>query len=398
MKYISTAEASRKWGISPRQVQRLLAGNRIPNAQKYGRLWMIPADIPKPADPRREKEYSAYRLSSDLSHIYTATTIPMPLNNPDAVLDTVSEERLRNVYKGELAYLRGNFFETMACYHKTQGDEAARLRLCPAAIAAAISRGDYAAYNEMDTFLKNCVKAHQGSNIAAAAELALATAAVSVIAPKLAPDWLKAGDLENLPAAARLNAIYLRIKYFNCLEHSEAMLAAAQTALSLSSSPESFTIYDIYLRLMCAVACRYLERSREASDYLLEAMRLALPHGFITPFAEIVTALGGLLERCLEEDFPDYYDPVLQQWQDTWKNWINFHNQFTKDNITLILSLREYHIAVLVARRVPYAQIARQYYISVGRLKNIILEIYAKLSISGRDELAKYVLTLKPQK
>lgn len=170
------------------------------------------------------------------------------------------------------------------------------------------------------------------------------------------------------------------------------MLAVAQTALSLSSSPQVITIYDIYLRLMCAVACHYLERPREASGYLLEAMRLALPHGFITPFAEIVTTLGGLLERCLEEKFPDYYDPALQQWQHTWKNWISFHNQFTKDNITLILSLREYHIALLVARRVPYAQIAQQYYVSVGRLKNIMLEIYDKLSISGRDELAKYVL------
>jgi len=56
-----------------------------------------------------------------------------------------------------------------------------------------------------------------------------------------------------------------------------------------------------------------------------------------------------------------------------------------------MLSLREYHIAMLVARRVPYAKIAKQYGISVGRLKNIILEIYEKLFISGRDELVKYV-------
>lgn len=392
MKYISTAEASQKWGISPRQVQRLLSANRIPDAQKYGRSWMIPADIPKPTDPRRGKKPLSNRLSTDLSQVYTVTTIPMPINDPDEVLNTVSEERLRNIYKGELAYLRGDFPETLARYQKTQGDEAARLRLCPAAIAAAISLGDYAAYSEMDTFLKNCVKAHQGSSIAAVAELALATAAVSVIAPNLAPDWLRAGNFENLPAAARLNATYLRAKYFNCLGRFEAMLAVAQTALSLSSSPQVITIYDIYLRLMCAVACHYLERPGEASGYLLKAMRLALPHGFITPFAEIITTLGGLLERCLEENYPGYHDLVLKQWQDTWKNWMSFHNQFTKDNITLILSLREYHIALLAARRVPYAQIAQEHYISVGRLKNIMLEIYDKLFISGRDELAKYIL------
>ena len=82
----------------------------------------------------------------------------------------------------------------------------------------------------------------------------------------------------------------------------------------------------------------------------------------------------------------------MEQWERTWKNWIIFHNQFTKDNITLILSLREYHLAVLVARRVPYAKIAKQYGISVGRLKNIMLEIREKLFLSNREELEKFIL------
>jgi DNA-binding NarL/FixJ family response regulator len=45
-----------------------------------------------------------------------------------------------------------------------------------------------------------------------------------------------------------------------------------------------------------------------------------------------------------------------------------------------------------VARRVPYAEIAKQHCISVGRLKNIMIEIYEKLCISGRAELEKYIL------
>ncbi len=69
-----------------------------------------------------------------------------------------------------------------------------------------------------------------------------------------------------------------------------------------------------------------------------------------------------------------------------------FPQPFSKDNITLMLTLREYHLAVLVAHRVPYAKIARQHHISVGRLKNIMLEIYEKLFISGREELERYIL------
>lgn len=56
MEYISVLEASEKWGISLRQVQRLLAAKRIPRAKKYGRSWMIPDDAEKPVDLRNEKK------------------------------------------------------------------------------------------------------------------------------------------------------------------------------------------------------------------------------------------------------------------------------------------------------------------------------------------------------
>jgi DNA-binding CsgD family transcriptional regulator len=186
--------------------------------------------------------------------------------------------------------------------------------------------------------------------------------------------------------------LYLRAKYFMCVGKYEIALAVAQTALAFCARERGITLPEIYLRVLCALACHCLGRGEEAGRRLLEAMRVALPHGFITPFAELVADFGGLMERCLEEAFPDRRDAVIGQWERTVKNWIAFHNNFTRDNITSILSLREYHFALLAARRVPYAEIAEQFNISTGRLKNIMLEIYEKLFISGRDELARYVL------
>jgi len=395
MDYITVSEAAGKWGVSGRAIVYHLVAGRIPGGVKKGKLWLIPANAERPADNRRRKQVPAepgLSLSADLPGIFEATTRPMPGNNPDAILDTVNEDRLRLVYEAEISYLRGNFERTMACFHKTERDDVLRLRLCPSAIAAAISLRDYHTYKEIDSYLKRCIEMYKGGAAAAVAELAFATAAVSCIAPNMAPDWLSAGDLSALPPQARPNALYLRAKFLNCTSRFEGMLALAQTALCLCGSERDITPYDIYLRLMCAVACHEMEREDEAKGWLLSAMRIGLPHGFITPFSEIVTALGGLMEQCLEQAFPDYYDSVLEQWKRTWKNWIAFHNQYTKDNIAIILSLREYHIAVLVARRVPYEKIAKQHCISVGRLKNIMLEIYGKLFISGREELAKYIL------
>jgi len=349
---------------------------------------MIPADAKKPADLRREKPQKS--LSSDLAHLIAATTLPMPYDHPDAILDTMGEERLYLQYEGELAYLRGDFARTLRCFSRTAGDDAARLRACPVAVAAAISLGDYRAYTEIDAYLRSAVKAHKG-NVAVFAELGLATAAVSVIAPNLAPGWLKEGDFGVLAPQAKPDAFYKRAKYFQCTGKYETALAVAQTALAFGAPERGITFPGIYLRVTCAVACYSLGRAEEAERWLTEAMRVCLPHGFVTPFAEAVTALGGLVEKCLKQEFPADYNSVIAQWKRTWKNWTAFHNRFTRENITLILSLREYHIALLVARRVPYAEIAKQYCISVGRLKNIMLDIYGKLFISGRDELAKYV-------
>lgn len=52
MEYISTQQASEKWGISSRRIQILCNENRVPGAQKVGRVWIIPFDAEKPKDKR----------------------------------------------------------------------------------------------------------------------------------------------------------------------------------------------------------------------------------------------------------------------------------------------------------------------------------------------------------
>lgn len=52
MKFISTTEAGRKWGLSSRRVAVLCTEGRIPDAQKVGNTWMLPEDAGKPSDAR----------------------------------------------------------------------------------------------------------------------------------------------------------------------------------------------------------------------------------------------------------------------------------------------------------------------------------------------------------
>ena len=58
--YISVQQASDKWEISKRRIQKLCEENRINGAVRFSRAWAIPKDAPKPADSRlkenRKKE------------------------------------------------------------------------------------------------------------------------------------------------------------------------------------------------------------------------------------------------------------------------------------------------------------------------------------------------------
>jgi len=55
MEYISTKEASEKWRISERRIQKLCEEGRIPGVFRFGRSWAIPKAAEKPRDARRKE-------------------------------------------------------------------------------------------------------------------------------------------------------------------------------------------------------------------------------------------------------------------------------------------------------------------------------------------------------
>ena len=55
MEYLTTAELSVRWNITPRRIGVLCADGRIDGAIKKGKTWLIPADSKKPADKRFNK-------------------------------------------------------------------------------------------------------------------------------------------------------------------------------------------------------------------------------------------------------------------------------------------------------------------------------------------------------
>lgn len=55
MEYLTTAELSVQWNITPRRIGVLCAEGRIDGAIKKGKTWLIPAGSRKPFDKRFNK-------------------------------------------------------------------------------------------------------------------------------------------------------------------------------------------------------------------------------------------------------------------------------------------------------------------------------------------------------
>ena len=95
MEYISVREASLKWGISERRIQRLCLEERVAGAIRFSRVWMIPKDAEKPADARIEcdDEGEMYRLFHSVNTLVSVLNahIENEFRTKEFLKDTISD-------------------------------------------------------------------------------------------------------------------------------------------------------------------------------------------------------------------------------------------------------------------------------------------------------------------
>ena len=64
--YMSVQEASEKWELTNRMVQKMCADGKIEGVLKFGKSWAIPEDAEKPVDKRiRNGEWIGYRKNHE---------------------------------------------------------------------------------------------------------------------------------------------------------------------------------------------------------------------------------------------------------------------------------------------------------------------------------------------
>lgn len=393
MEYMSVKDAAERWGISERQVQRLLSDNRVPGAHRHAKVWLIPSNTAKPADKRRDKSENTackYILSTALP---LTNGVLEPGKCSEAIAG-IKDTHHRQIARAEYCFFLGEAQKVMELCEPYTDSEDIGLRLSALLLQA------FAALPERNTakvqlclrklrlFYKEIEHENVSDELRALAVLCASTPAVLMRMehpdiPSLAPYVCNLPDgLQLLGYYVCAYAVYLRGDY------GEA-LGIAKAALSMKR--EKYLIAEIYLRMVMAMSLMSLKRTSEAQDCFMEAWRQAEPDGLVLAFAEHHGFLHGLVESCLKKTQKGEYSRIISLAAKFNTNWLHVDDPDADKNMVESLTTMELTIAMLASRAWTNIEIASHLNLSVHTVKKYISDVYQKLDISSRKQLARYL-------
>jgi len=320
-----------------------------------------------------------------------------PKADPAAVFYQVPDEH-RHLALLQFAYMTGDFSLVKDIFNLYSGDLAARLVVGPWAVAAAIAMGDWQFYDEVDAFLSGFIDPLVPASMRSYAEFAISIGSIGARSLYRVPDWVTAGEWTDLPPLARFAAAEQSAEYFEFINDFEAMLRTARMALDfviLAIPPDKMSIVEINLRIRVALAFKHLGDTAAAKHWMHEAMQLALPHGYIVPFAQKSASGGRIIEQLLKEHYPQLVDKYLQAAESITRNWVIFrltriHPKDGAPTLVRALTNEELEMTYAAGLGKSNAEIAETFRLAEGTVKNRMRLIYEKLGLNStrpRSEL-----------
>lgn len=205
------------------------------------------------------------------------------------------------------------------------------------------------------------------------------------------PDWLERLDWTAVPPEWRyqISAIAAKVVLVQC--HFEAALAITSVCRLFGRADGICQSFETWTALYAAIACREMGRHTEELRWYRRAAELAAPKGFFLPFLSYSLGSGSPMVTILEEVSPEIVPKIRAHVDTYYQSVILMRNLLTGGHVTTDLSRREFYIACCLRMGLSYKEIALRTGVSVGRVRNIISDIYTKLGIHSRIQLTGLV-------
>jgi len=406
--YMTIAEASKKWGLSQRQVQHLCTLGSVDGAVKFGRAWMIPMNAKKPVDGRTKQARSKHDANMPLPR-KTPFLYMTDLYHTPGTADKVGESLAYNheaqvLFEAEVAYSRGEIDKVydIANYllHKHSGFYAVLsagmlLAMC------AVWKGDINMWRKAKVHIAEAPAKNDDDRDVM--QLAISAVDIMIYNVESFPEWFKKGRFEPIHKDAYPAAKVYYAKYLYALGYAVAMGLVKvdgtqglyiMSVISFSVEPmiswaraNNTIMAEIYLRLTCAAIYHNCGNDEDAIYHIDKAIKLALPDKFYGVLAEYCRALDTLMERQLSLIDEDAWKEVKKLYKIYNEGWSKLSGAVRGKKILTTLSDKEREVAKLAAFGMGNQEIADHLHLSLSVVKQAV-RIVSEKSGLPRSEFA----------
>lgn len=314
-----------------------------------------------------------------------------PRQDPDLVLRGLrGDDRL--FAQAELAIARCDFGTAKELYGRLSKSPTYCISAIRFGMIAAIGLGDLGLFDEIVGGLSLVRRTAQDADDSILADLVEGWIHQWMWIPTGYAEWICRFDFENVPKMWWDSAAFLGARVRLIRGQFESAYAAAALMMSYAGSGKDITAKDAYLMMTRAVACRETGREEEMMKWIGVAVRKLAPHGMLLPFVLFMHgAAKSPIADIMGEVTPELVPRFRELNRSYYKNLIAARNRYLGERVTDRLSFREMYLAMSLKRGMAYGELARRFGVTVGRLKNIVSNVYEKLGIHSRGELKDLV-------
>lgn len=315
--------------------------------------------------------------------------LSIPRTNPQSVLDGLPDEQ-RKIVVYELALAHGKTGGFQFHYDDFSKNSRYFLTVAGCFLMGAVLLGNEHLFDRVytDVVLFGNTYNHPAAHIGA--ELMACWVRQYLHVEDGYPNWLLQMDFKEVPHEWRRQAAFVVAHTFLARRDFEKAYATARMLLSLFDGGPNFSSGGIRLRLVAAIACRELNRFDEMDQLYQEVAELVEPNGFVNQLIGYTIGPSSPLERALKDN-PEFLDRLRAFSEKHDRNLVHIHNHFTGNHRATNLTVREFFMARQLKMGKSYKEIARYLEVSPGRLHNLVVQLYEKLNIHSREEIAPYV-------
>ena len=318
-------------------------------------------------------------------------TYYLPVKNGKPCIDGLTGE-WRLIAEAELRVVCGEFGGMHEFYAAIRKDGRNFLTAAGVALFGAVGTGDVKLFDVVLADIAAYPARYGSPEAKLAVEIVTVWLHKFLRAPMRCPEWLVELDLSSIPGEWRRQVAYLAV---GCLMRKKANKAAAVLADALlnleSAKVVESSSADIWLKMAKAMICRDEGRMGDAARWCRAVVASAKPLGIVLPFLDMMLGPKSAMEMALAEGAPELLEKIGRLKNGYFRNLVKFHNHYTGESVTEVLTPREFFLAQSLKQGLRYKEIAEQLGVTQGRVHNLVVTLYQTLDISSREEIGSRV-------